>query len=312
MVSPSAVMKCEQKIKQRQSARKRFGLLTIAATGVVAAVGVAGVAGCGGTNAGGSNGVPGLNGGPGTLPFATPAGTRTIFGPENKVLIGSSKLVRVGRGFVSLDPNNRPVFVGLQMFSDAVNDLPIPSSFNNPDAYGINLPPEAVYTIFTFIAIADFSGHLPRGAGDVPHFHPVFVTGTPQTPNPPDFPEEKMPIAAGELPRDHEAIDDVAGGIGQGVQDPAQPQAQLGWDSTGQNYFFYKGHMNAIALGATHAYLRRQERGTEGTGSDVIKQPVVYPKPGLYPHRYTVRWNAKTKSHYFVMEDFRPATNVVP
>ena len=274
----------------------------------IAATGAATLAGCGGSG----NGQVGLNGGTGTLPFATPAGSRTFFGPENKVLIGASKLVKVGRGFVTLDANNRPIFVGLQMYNDAVNELPTPPLFNNPNAYGVNLPPEAVYTIFSFIAIADFSGHLPRGIGDVPHFHPVFVTGTPQSPNPPNNPEETKPIAAGELPADHEIIDDVAGGIGQGVQDPAQPQNQPGWDSTGQNYFFYGGHMNAIALGATHAYLRRQERGTQGTGSDVIKQPQVHPKPGFYPHRYTVRYDQKSKAHFFVMEDFRPATNVVP
>lgn len=305
MQEKSQAQESAQAVENQAPTRRSF-LRGLACGAIAGSVGPC-LTGCGG----GGNGTISLNGGIDSLPFATPPGTKTFFSPINKVLIGASKLVKVGRGFVTLASNNRPVLVGLQMYAEVVTDIPLPAGFGDPVAYGVNLPPEAVYTIFTFIAVADFSGHLPRGIGDVPHFHPVFVTGTPQAPDPPDFPEEKMPIAADELPQDHEVLDDVAGGIGVTVQDPVQLQGQLGWDSIGQNYFFYGGHMNALSLGATHAYLLRQQAGRQGMGSDTIKQPRRYPKPGYYPYRYSVRYDVASRSHFFMFEDFRPATNFV-
>src|SRR5205823_14359624 len=103
----------------------------------------------------------------------------------------------------------------------------------------------------------------------------------------------------------------LAYGLGTADEDPIQPQLQPGWDSTGQNYFFYNGHMNGIGLGATNAFLLRQQAGREPARSDVIKQPQVYPKPGYYPHRYTVRYDAGRKVNVFALEDFQQATQVL-
>ena len=271
----------------------RSGCLTLAAA--------VALGGCGG---GQTNNAP-------IPPLPNSKDTGTFFSKDDDVLVGTGTLVHVARSYVTLD-HGVPKAIGMLWFASAVKDLPLPAKFGIPDAYGVNLPPESVYTPFSFIAVGYFSGHNPRPAGGIPHIHPIFGMGPPQQPDSPGNANENKPIAAAELPQDSAPLDDVAGGIGRAVQDPGQPQAKAGWDTTGQNYFYYGGHMNAIALGATNHFMLLQEQGAAGTRTDVIKQPQVYPRPGYYPHRYTMSYDPVQRAHIFEMEDFQKATNVLP
>jgi len=168
------------------------------------------------------------------------------------------------------------------------------------------LPPESSATPFAAIAIGYFpAGHAPVGIGDKPHFHPIFLLMPPQQPDPPNFPKELAPVAPDEVPADNVNLGDFAPGIGVAYQDPATPQAQPGWDTVGQNYFFYNGHMSGISLGATNAYLLRLEAGQDTARGDVIKQPQVYPKPGFYPNRYMVAYDDTRKMYIFELSDFQ-------
>jgi hypothetical protein len=258
-----------------------------------------GLVGCGGGGGGSSTSA------------VTTQTTGTFASQDVSILVGTSELVKVGHGFVTLD-HGVPTAVGLALAAQAVSHLPTPP-FDTPAIYGVALPPEAVYTPFTFLAFSYWSGHEPHGTGDIPHFHPLFGMAPPQVPDPPSFALELAPIDPAEVPADHlrtTGPDAVAPGIGVAYQDPSQPQAQPGWDSTGQNYFFYNGHMADIGLGATNSFLLRQEAGREPARSDTIKQPQVYPRPGYYPHRYTVSWDAAHQVHLFVVDQFQQATNV--
>jgi hypothetical protein len=261
-----------------------------------------------------------------------PAAGRTFYSRFNSVLVGSSNLIDVARGFVTLEQNrNVPVAVGIELTAKAVNELPLPVNFNDPTIFGINLPAESVYTPFSFVAISYWSAHDPRGTGDAPHFHPLFAINPPQLPTaacgsdpkPANCPDESRPVAAAEIPQDYVSGDSVpdagiviAPGIGLAYEDVVLPQPQLehGWNSIGQNYFFYGGHMNGIGLGATNDYLIKQEQGRAPAVPDAvrtIKQPQVYPKAGYYPHHHDVIYDAQRKVHIFILTDFRPAQNVV-
>ncbi len=114
-------------------------------------------------------------------------------------------------------------------------------------------------------------------------------------------PEEVPPdyVNGGTLP---EAGIATAPGIGIAYEDPAQPQLQPNWNTTGQNYFFYNGHMNGIGLAATTDFLL-----SHATRTDVIKQPQVHPLAGYYPHRQTVLYDPERRVHVFLVDDFRPA-----
>ena len=290
-------------------------LVPVALTGVFV--------GCGGVNSTGGGGTGGT----------PPAPGRTFYSDYNNVLVGASNLVNVARGFVTLEQNrNVPVAVGIELTAKAVSDLPKPPNFNNPQIYGINLPAESVYTPFSYAAISYWSAHSPRGIGDVPHFHPLFGINPPQLPtaacgsipNAGNCPAEAAPVAAPEVPRDYisgaqvpEGGVVVAPGIGLAYEDVVLPQPQLehGWNTIGQNYFFYGGHMNGVGLGATNDYLRKQQQGIAPpvpTAVKMMKQPQVYPKRGYYPRHHDVRYDAQRKVHIFILSDFREAQNVAP
>ncbi len=289
--------------------------------GLVPAALTVAAAGCGGGGNGGGVGVP--------TPVPGPGGRRTFYSKFNSVLVGNSNLVDVGRSFVTLEANsNVPYQMGLELTAKAVTDLPLPPNFNDPVIYGINLPAESVYTPFSYIAISYWSAHDPIGGGDSPHFHPLFGINPPQLPtaacgsepNATNCVPESVPAAAEEVPTDYvigtqvpDAGIYVAPGIGIAYEDVVLPQPQLehGWNTIGQNYFFYRGHMNGIGLGATDDYLLKQQKGQAPAVPAAvynIKQPQVYPKAGYYPHHYDVRYDAARKVHIFVLSDFRPAT----
>ena len=233
-------------------------------------------------------------------------GNGGLVGTQGKTFFGAPKALNGGtaRGYATLK-NNALVAVGVEIDAAALTNLPPLAVGTVQATTGIALPAEASVSPFKEIAIAFFAAHPPAGVGDKPQFHPVFLLNPAQAPDPPAFLLENKPVAAGEVPQDHVRITDVAPGIGVAYQDPATPQAQPGWDSYGQNYFFYNGHMNAIALGATTAYLLRQEANTDIARGDIIKQPAVFPKRGFYPQRYTVHFDATRRIHVFELSDFQ-------
>jgi hypothetical protein len=247
-----------------------------------------------------------------------PNTTGTFYSSLVQVLVGDSDLIDIGRGFVTLQ-GGVPTEVGLELSARAVGALEEPE-FDVPGIYGVALPPEHVFTPFSFLAFSYWSAHSPRGIGDVPHFHPIVAVFPPGIPVPPDYRKERTAVAPNEVAQDYilgdlveggAAGETIAPGIGVAYEDPSAPQLQPGWDTWAQNYFYYNGHMNGIGLGATNAFLRRQQEGQEGDISAPIKQPQVYPKPGYYPHRHSLKYDSQRKVHIFVLEDFRQATQVV-
>ncbi|BCM94226.1 hypothetical protein IAD21_06129 [Abditibacteriota bacterium] len=286
-------------------------------------LGAAWLVGCGGGNTG--------TGGTNTNPTPAPGGNRTFYSKFNSVLVGNNNLVDVARGFVTLKPNsNVPVAVGIELTAKAVTDLPKPQNFDSPVIYGINLPAESIYTPYTYVAISYWSAHNPRGTGDIPHFHPLFGMDPPQAPSaecgsipiPANCADESVNVAAPEVPQDYinaalvpAAGDDaIAPGIGLAYEDVVLPQPQLvpGWNSIGQNYFFYKGHMNGVGLAATNDYLLKQEKKSAPPvppAVNIMKQPALYPKAGYYPHRYDVTYDPSRKVHIISLSDFRLVTS---
>jgi hypothetical protein len=214
------------------------------------------------------------------------------------------------RGYVTLQ-DGVPTAVGMELSSGVLTNIPSLPLDAASATFGA-LPPEAAATPFAAIAVGDFpTGHQPAGIGDKPHFHPIFLLMPPQQPDPPNFALEGTAVAPAEVPADHVNLGDVAPGIGIAYQDPSQPQNQPGWDTVGQNYFFYNGHMNGIALGATNAYMLREENYQDIARGDVIKQPQTYPKTGYYPQRYTVSYDYNRHVHIFELSDFQLEQNAV-
>jgi hypothetical protein len=214
---------------------------------------------------------------------------------------GASKAVGAsgeGRGFVTLQ-DGAPVEIGFELTENVIPGMP-ELGFDQPYVDFFPLPAEANATPFKHIVLIWFSEHGPIGVGDVPHFHPLLTRVAPQQPSP-NLEKERVPVDPAEIPADHGFFSNaVVPGVGQALDDPAEPPAQLGWNSTGYNYLFYNGHMNAISHGATHDWMNsRQSRGGP------IKQPQIYPVAGYYPFAHDFRWNEQRRTWQFVWSDWR-------
>ena len=204
----------------------------------------------------------------------------------------------LARGFVTLE-GHVPQSLGFTVTPGALTNLPAGPA---PAQFVVPLPPEAsANTPFSVIAVAYFVATDIPGFGHVPaHFSPLVLINPPAAPDPPAFLLEQKVPAANELAQDHVSVNVFVPGLGSSYDDPAQPQRQPNWNSTGQSYFYYNGHMNGYGLGATIPFLQ-----SGAARSDVIKQPILYPKPGYYAHRHTVSFDAATNLYTVALSDFR-------
>jgi len=214
----------------------------------------------------------------------------------------------IGRTYIELQ-NGVPVVLGWEFPNNMIPNLP-PAAFDTPDLYYLPLPPEADATPFKYMVFSNWTnGHSPRGIGDPPHLHPVFGISPPGTPEPDNHDElapvtnpDEIPagyVPGGTLPGGAT----IASGIGQAFEYPTAPQMQPGWNTTAQNYFFYKGHMNAIGMGATYAFLDSHQ-----TNTLPIVQPKIHPVAGWYPTKNVTRYDGGSKSFIFELTDWIHST----
>ena len=257
------------------------------------------LAGCGG-------GGGGLLGNVGNLNFGPNAVRIDLF-------TGAAFPVRLGRSYLRQSSAGQPLEIGFELEDGALAALP-PTPGNVPTVFRCDLPAEAVAkTLFRQIGLSYWTGHDPRGIGEVPHFHAVFLFQPVQPPDfiPPPNERELMPVNANEVPpgfidgRDVPTA--VVPGVGNGFEDPTLPHMNPHWYGITYNFFYYGGHLNGVGIGATTDFLQTTEHQRMS-----IAQPSVYPKAGSYPHQLDAVYNTTRKSHFFVLSDLRAATNVLP
>jgi hypothetical protein len=158
------------------------------------------------------------------------------------------------------------------------------------------------------------NGHHPVGIGDAPHIHPLAGIQPPGSPTTNNVNELAPVTNPDEIPAGYVlgssipgAGTTIASGIGQAFEYPTAPQLQPGWNTTAQNFFFYNGHLNAIGMGATYAFL-----DTHQTNILPITQPKLYPKVGWYPTQNVTRYDAGIKCFIFELTNWIQATNALP
>ncbi len=234
-----------------------------------------------------------------------------VFGPnavQINLATGAASPVRLGRSFARISSSNQVLEVGFELEDGALAALP-PTPFNVPSVFNAGLPAEAVAgSLFRQIGLSYWTGHDPRGIGEVPHFHAVFLF-QPVMPFNPTFPE-LIPVAANEVPPGFIDGRDVptalVPGVGNGFEDPTLPHMNPHWYGLTYNYFYFGGHLNGVGTGATTDFLETTQKQ-----SMTLAQPQVYPKAGQYPNLVSAVYNTTRKSHFFILSDFRAATRVV-
>jgi hypothetical protein len=275
----------------RREALGTLGRLSLGGAAAVAAAGAGGLTltGCGGGGGGGTQVAPNRTG---------------KFYSARQFAIVEDLGIDIGRTFVELQ-DGVPLEIGWELPEKALDGLP-DYEFDEPGIYFLPVPPEADATPFKFFAFSDWSAHSPIGIGDVPHVHPVCVIAPPQPPTD-DNRDERVHVSnPDEIPEGYilgnlipGAGDTIAPGIGEAYEYPEAPQLFPGWNTTAQNYFFYKGHLNGIGMGATYEFLASKQ-----TAVLPVTQPKLYPRPGYYPTKNITRWNEANKSHVFALADF--------
>lgn len=237
-------------------------------------------------------------------PSLTVNRTGRFVSSDQFALVGDNG-VNIGRTFVEL-VNGVPYSIGWECPEKALKSLPY-AKFDIPDIYFLPLPPEADATPFKFMAFSNWSnGHKPTGTGDAPHVHPVICIAPPGVPTD-DNRDERVPVAnPDEIPAGYVlgntipgAGDTIASGIGEAYEYPTAPQLQPKWNTTAQNYFFYKGHLNGIGMGASYDFLK-----SRATNTLPVTQPKLYPKAGWYPTKNVTTWDDGKKCHVFILTDF--------
>lgn len=240
--------------------------------------------------------------------------TGTFYGADTVPFRGTNGTdVILGRSFVTLN-NGDPVSVGFELSRAGREEQP-PTAITDegPNVYFVALPPEAAATCFKQVAVFYFTGHpidQYRPQSEPPHFHTVFLINAPQQPGA-DFTNETVYPTANEVPPGVErgVPDTVVPGVGVSYDDPINPAGQPARITIGQNFLYYNGHMNGMVVGTNRDvafdsppghYLRDPNQ----LETRVIPQPAIYPRPGWYPGRWTIRYDTAKKVNIFEMTDF--------
>lgn len=222
---------------------------------------------------------------------------RSIYGPD--IPIGNG----VGRSVVVLDEAGVPTGVGLELTPAALAGH-VMDRADITTQFFVPLPPQASGTPYVTAVLAHSSGHVPPASGvealEPAHFHAVFLMNPPRPPQNP--PVEDLPVAASEIPQDHVRVGEIVPVLGSNYDDPSVPVGYPAKATLGQNVFFSNGHMNAMHVGESVEFLAGKL-----TRSGVIKQPQVFPKPGLYPNQWSVHFDAQRQTHVFMLTNFQRA-----
>lgn len=248
-------------------------------------------------------GLAGCGGDMDNTPPAAVKQTGIFYGANTIPFTGTSGSTVLGRSFVEL-VNSNPVRVGFEL-TEAGREGQPPTAITDegPNVYFAALPPEAAATCFKQLAVFYFTGHPVdqfRPVGEPEHFHTVFLLNAPQFPGP-DFSRElKFPVAE-EIPTgiSRGIPDTVVPGVGVSYDNPVKPAGQPARITIGHNYLYYDAHMNGMVVGTNLANLRAGD-----TETDVIPQPAVYPRPGWYPGRWTIRFDSVKRVNIFEMTEF--------
>ena len=217
------------------------------------------------------------------------------------------------RNFVDLR-NGVPLRLGIELTPAALTNLPaVPEDV--PAAPFISpVPPKTHGTPFTGDVLVYSSGHEPPNTAtpEPAHFHLTFII-RPLLQTTAPFSLELAPIAANEFPQGTMRVVDelnpqgvIVSGVGVSVDDPTQPSNRPPLTTLGQNFFFFDGHLNAIALGPTIDFLKSKQ-----SLQQAIKQPPVYPRGGFYPYAWGVHYDPVRNVHVIELTDFRLADKVV-
>ena len=214
----------------------------------------------------------------------------TFYGPTSPLGNGTA------RSFVKVGPAGNPTAVGVVFTEKALELAGLPRTNRE---FLLPLPSQGLTTPFTHVTLDwNPAGHPPPGVYTLPHFDVHFYMLTPA---------ERAAITGASgaetpapqfIPTDYVSIPGVVPTQGVHWFDPTSPEFQPGGTFTRTFiYGFYKGKMNFMEPMVTRDFLL-----TKPNVSVPLKLPAAYPKPGRYPTRYSITYDAGTKAYTIALD----------
>lgn len=221
------------------------------------------------------------------------------------MVVGTAKVL--GNGLVwswaKLDDKGVPTSIGITMTETALNGLPtaaeMPAGMEPTMEYILDLPASVKGKPFDHVGFHwNPVGHVPKGLYDTPHFDVHFYMVSPEqrtkiTAVGEDLklcqkqPDAKFIPTGYILPPDT-----IVPQMGAHWIDPKTPELNGHPFTTTFLYGTYNGEGVFWEPMVTKAFLESKPNFTED-----IKMPTDFAKPGYYPARYTVQYNADRKEY---------------
>lgn len=224
---------------------------------------------------------------PTPVPTPVPGLAGTFAGPDKKVGNGTA------HSFVVLNNLGVPTSIGMQFTESALSGLPA-APVTGTD-FLLTSPPQAAASGFNDLTM-DWNplGHAPPGIYDKPHFdfHFYLLTHAQRaliTPNAPNGDKAPPPGAA---PPGYVDTHGIVPQMGVHWVDTTSPEFHGQPFTHTFIYGFFNGSMAFEEPMITLAFLQ-----THPNFTGPIRQPLIYPRPGLYPTSYSVKFDAATRTY---------------
>ncbi|HLK55192.1 MAG TPA: hypothetical protein VKU00_01425 [Chthonomonadaceae bacterium] len=223
------------------------------------------------------------------------AGSQTYFSPTKAIGNGT------GRSFVTMDVNNIPTAIGIEINEGARAGLPISPPPTFATEYVFASPQQIAATPFTQVSIFYTQGHPPDNIYGVPHYHPIFSLVTPA---------ERAQIVFGgsagaapdptAVPAGYISENFVLPGIGNIYANPNNITIKsLPFNTTDYDFGYFNGKMSSMNMTVAQQWL-----DLHGKVTYPIDQPQAYRTSGYYPTTYTVEYDSDTQVYRFSLGNF--------
>jgi len=225
---------------------------------------------------------------------------------HEKVFTGTSQPLGAGKIRSWVKSNHGELTaIGVAFDENALKNLPAePPAGQEGTEYVLALPPEAANTVFTHIGVNwNPHGHGPTKIYDVGHFdfHFYLISEKERgliTAKGEDLKKTYKPLPTDSTPAGYVlAPDSAIAKMGAHWADPNSHEFHGHEFTKTLLYGSYDGKIIFVEPMITRAFLETKPNFTEE-----IKLPAKFPKSGLYPTKYSVRYEAATKEYTVALE----------
>jgi hypothetical protein len=246
-----------------------------------------------------------------------PSKTRVVYGEAQKIGNGTARV------FATLDADKQPTSIGVSLSEAAMTNLPMTPVPPSPSALTLTLaiPTEAKVTGFDHVMLDwNPSGHEPDHVYTLPHFDFHFYTATQAEqmaimPNAPDFEQRasRLPdtqfapagyVAANVLMNAPAAVATVPM-MGLHWIDGAATELHGQAFTTTFLWGSFDGRFIFLEPMITKAHIESTKNIAGNSILTALKMPAKYDRPGYYPDRYTIRWDAAAKEYLISLDGLK-------